>query len=62
MRKLGKKEKKKRGCLYCLDRKSGKCKHDECPYRELDEYESYNDYLKSEIGIFNELLKAVRKK
>ena len=55
-------EKKKRGCVYCNDliKEKGKmeeryyditiskCPFEECPYHELDKYNTYNDYLKSE--------------
>lgn len=58
MRAVEKEEKEKRGCLYCRDYKSkqGKrgCKHDECPYRELDEFETYEDYFKSQGSVFDE--------
>lgn len=58
MRKLKKSELYKRGCLYCMDMVSvfverGKygsksCPHEECPYKVLDKYETYNDFMKSE--------------
>lgn len=46
--------KKKRGCGYCLDfipcekmlgRKKSKCPYDECPYHELDEVNTYDEYV-----------------
>lgn len=50
------KEKKKRGCIYCMDTLTGSqqgsyyvgrfCPYEECPYRELDKYDSYGDYIK----------------
>lgn len=58
MRVVDKNEKEKRGCLYCHDYKKVRgaknrmCKHDECPYRELDEFESYEDYFKAQGGVF----------
>lgn len=67
MRVVGSAEKDKRGCLYCLDWiKVGKkrgvmCKHDECPYRELDDFETYEDYFKAQgsalTGLFEEVAK-----
>ena len=59
MKVLTHKEMNKRGCLYCLDylkrkaeptstKKSHVCKHDQCPYHELDPFDSYAQYLKSE--------------
>lgn len=49
MRALGQEEKEKRGCLYCLDYivrgGRGACKHWKCPYRELDEFETYEEYF-----------------
>lgn len=52
-------EKKKRGCLYCANveivRTGGRkkdsrtaCPFDECPYKVLDKYESYEEFMKSE--------------
>lgn len=49
-------EKKKRGCEYCMDMKKtrmGKanvtgCPYPECKYHELDNYETYEEYMKSE--------------
>lgn len=63
MRVVEKNERDKRGCLYCLDFKGntnrGKCKHDECPYRELDDYETYEDYFKSQGTALTGLLEEV---
>lgn len=61
MRVVSKEEKKKRGCKYCLDNKHVKgvgnmCKHNECPYHELDEFETYEDFYKTNAGILEELL------
>ena len=62
MRKLSKDEVKKRGCEYCMDSNKFKtlgyqrsCKYDACPYHELDDYDTYDDYLKSEteLLVFN---------
>lgn len=56
MKFITKKMNHKRGCIsYCADtitvrhgsRKACYCKHNSCPYHELDEYESYTDYLKA---------------
>ena len=59
MRALGKEEKEKRGCLYCLDCrvKTNRvcCKHNECPYHELDEYETYEDFFNSQGGLLENL-------
>lgn len=52
------KEKKKRGCVYCMDALTtgnkqstyyiGRfCPYEECPYRELDKYDDYGDYIKA---------------
>ena len=38
-------EMKKRGCHYCADFKRV-CPHRECPYHELDGFNTYTDYLK----------------
>ena len=50
-------ERKQRGCIYCLDVvTTGKtssyyagryCPYDECPYRELDKHETYGEYMKA---------------
>ena len=65
MRALGKAEKDKRGCLYCLEFKGstnrGRCEHDECPYRELDDYETYEDYFKSQSTDLASLLEEIAK-
>lgn len=56
MRVLHKKEIVQRGCAYCLDAvmkvsylgyRARHCPFSECPYRELDEYDTYKDYLKN---------------
>ena len=56
MRPLTSKEIRKRGCEWCTDYKWHKfsekdcrtrvCIHNICPYRELDKYDTYDDYLK----------------
>ena len=57
MRPLTSREMTKRGCVWCLDYKKVKilpgdekrnnaCVHNICPYRELDKYDTYDDYLK----------------
>lgn len=54
MRILTPQDKLKRGCLYCLhvykEEKDGVvktiCPHDECPYHELDEFDTYSEYLR----------------
>lgn len=57
MRVLAKAEKSKRGCVYC--KKVAKmrpslgrgirlaCPYEECPYRVLDKYDAYGEYMKS---------------
>ena len=63
MRKLGYKDMEQRGCSECGDcvrkRKKGGwyCPHEECPYHELDGYESFTAYLKAHKNIFAKLLK-----
>ena len=57
MRNLTYEEMRKRGCSYCTDMtkcekgSSGSykyiCSYDECPYHELDKFDTYEDYLKS---------------
>lgn len=58
MRGLTHKEMNKRGCIYCSDLIKRKlepdsklrslvCKHDKCPYHELDSYDTYTQFLKS---------------
>ena len=47
-------ERKKRGCQFCNDvgTEAGPgrltCKFKSCPYKVLDKYETYDEYLKSE--------------
>lgn len=56
MRVIRMAENKQRGCNYCKDviqRNKGyvtqtSCPHDKCPYKVLDKYETYEDYMKSE--------------
>jgi hypothetical protein len=65
-------EKKKRGCLYCQNvvvKKSGygggdshtACPFDECPYKVLDKYETYEAFMKSEDSkiLVNEFFSSV---
>lgn len=72
MRVLVKKEIAKRGCPYCTEHKmqeaNGRrihfCKHDSCPFHELDKYQGYRQYLSESPDFFSELVKAryVRKR
>ena len=52
MRELFLSEITQRGCKYCADkkrvldeRKISQCPHDECPYHELDNVETYGEYI-----------------
>ncbi len=56
MRIVPEKERRQRGCQYCLDHKGRKCKHEECPYHELDDVETYEEYLEKEGFIFDQLI------
>lgn len=50
MRIVKVKERRQRGCEYCADAKGKKvikCPYDKCPYKVLDKYDNYYDYLKS---------------
>lgn len=62
MKVLDHKEMNKLECIYCLDytkrkaeptstKKSHVCIHDECPYHELDAFDSYHKYLKSSASV-----------
>lgn len=50
------KEKKQRGCWYCTNKQVTKdmgsirtaCPYKVCPYRELDKYDSYEEFLGSD--------------
>ncbi len=56
MRTVRKREKEQRGCMYCEDWVEGfeikgkyipgGCKHTQCPYHEMDNEKSYDEYLK----------------
>lgn len=46
MRRVRNAERAQRGCGECIDRVSGKCPHEECPYHELDDVKTYGEYLK----------------
>ena len=49
-------EKKQRGCVYCKHVEHGKyggcnrlfCPFDRCPYKVLDKYETYEEFMASE--------------
>lgn len=55
-RPLRQKEMNKRGCVYCLDMtvvklrgRGGRklcCTHPKCPYRILDRFKTYEDFIK----------------
>ena len=51
MRCLKRHEIDQRGCLNCVDMENKgthlKCPHDECPYKVLDKYESYDEFCAS---------------
>ena len=55
MRELHNDEIRQRGCIYCTDMVKKKvmglnrkhCPYAECPYHELDEFKTYNEYIKS---------------
>ena len=54
MRILSTQEKIQRGCAYCAYIQMEEvnevvkkvCPYDECPYHELDEFDTYSEYLK----------------
>lgn len=56
VRVVHKPEMKKRGCLYCTDSELKKhgyatqtsCPHKECPYKVLDKYDTYEDFMASQ--------------
>lgn len=53
------KEMKKRGCHNCADF-NHKCPHEVCPYHELDEYKTYDEYMKkSKKNCFVKLLESL---
>lgn len=63
MRYIGVKERNKRGCLYCIDLSKAKkgrvmCPYDRCPYRELDNFSDYEDFVGKTDGIVGLILKA----
>ena len=60
VRFLKRHEMKQRGCEYCIDRITGLdesekirkgCIHTKCPYKVLDNYETYDDFLASEDSL-----------
>ncbi len=63
MRILSSQEKIKRGCDYCAhvqeedvnDTVKKVCPHDECPYHELDEFDTYSEYLRIILFILEKL-------
>jgi hypothetical protein len=62
-------EKKQRGCEWCLHKsiaRSGRdirtgCPFDECPYRVLDKYKTYEEFMASEDSkiLVNEFFTSV---
>ena len=56
MRRIMRKERVQRGCAYCMfsvmkswgGSNWRHCPYDECPYRELDKYKTYREYLEKE--------------
>lgn len=56
MRIVSLKEWSQRGCAYCLDRKGHSCKHNECPYHELDDVKNYGEYLEKTGFLFDRLI------
>lgn len=68
MRTISNKERRQRGCVYCMHYKKGKnqikgCEFNACPFRELDKYHSYYDYLSDPANAFpvNYLLEILKK-
>ena len=66
MKKLNNSMKKKRGCMYCADvvnvEQRNHCPYDECPYHELDGFDSYGQYLKKTNPLsVSKLMKALGK-
>lgn len=61
MRYVSMKERQKRGCLECYDRrmrsKGISCPYDRCPYRELDKYDNYEDFIQEKECIIGLLLR-----
>jgi endonuclease I len=52
MRQLTFEEKQKNGCEYCGDsirttKKTHLCPYESCKYQELEEHETYTDYLEA---------------
>ena len=68
MRVLHNKERTQRGCIWCADvvptntddnlTRRRKCPHDVCPYHELDDVKTYDEYMK---GISDVTLNALLK-
>ena len=63
-------EKKQRGCVYCLDNVRDAntrgihvgryCPYEKCPYRELDKYKTYEQYIRStDLSGFAKVLEAL---
>lgn len=70
MRKLHSADRIKRGCQYCTDMipwnktrsKICQCLHEKCPYDELNETESYGEYLEKHGDMMvDQILKAMEK-
>lgn len=58
-------EQVQRGCVYCAfvdkkkdidDKLKHACPYAECPYRELDDYKTYNEFLKARYNDGRRLL------
>lgn len=46
-------ERAKRGCAYCADgfKDGRRCSYDKCPYKVLDKYNTFGQFLKSKDSI-----------
>ena len=59
MREIHADEARQRGCSWCRDFQKRRyrfsikrvCIHDNCPYGELEEFKSYNEFFRSKGGL-----------
>lgn len=57
MRIVPNEERIQRGCKYCLEHRGRGCKYDVCPYHELDDVKTYEEYLDEKGFVFDQLVR-----
>ena len=63
-RLLKEQERKKRGCVVCehVSSNAWQCPFEVCPYRELDAFDRFQDYLKANEGTVPQIIRKLKGK